>query len=848
MANNNTGKSTDTQANGLSDFEARMEVISTKSHVSGMSTRSEMGPEDGFMMEVADDERGDSNNIAEGSVSRSRATSITSSLTERLTDLEERPTKRARSNRSVATEELDASRASSPLSVEMEPPNGRTNSRKRVNHATSRRTRKDTSSTPPRDSTTISVQPPSTPAGPSLETASALQELNERAANQRAHSPQEPYVASPHNVFRPPPSAALAIFDRPPSPSFYEALQSAGQPAKISTGLQVSTASPNPFSSPNGSTGPKIKLSLSSLKAAASPSAPQSLVADADSALPPRHPRTSISVPQQTHSLVSTDTSPYAIGRIQKGKGKAKINSASAPEAVQNNDYCAACLGIGSFLCCDGCPRSFHFICLDPPLTKDELPDEDKWYCKACRAARRPKTYRSPYTGLFAELLQLMDDCNPKVFKLPEDIRTYFAGVQTLPDGSFGSAVDARPVKFDRAGFPEGRDSYKLKTKGNVVLCYKCKGSAAPVGPGTAQGLSIGRNIVTCDYCPLSWHLDCLDPPAANMPNSQRKWMCPNHAAQVLPKKRLLKHGVEVVNVTQPGQPNNGLVEIIDEEAERRRIAYEHMFINGKRYKVPERIIHLDFWTKLGIKGGSSAVPSSQGSAAISVKTEHQDSHPNEAENYTVESLFGGQSPLSSAPSSHLPSPHQAVLKLPTIEEDPQNVSMDPTVDAAQILLSLSHNGPTADCADRPADDPSRQVNGIQEVQLAAPNPDDPMSTGTLPSTPTLSTTNGHATPASASARKIRLRVSTPIASSLQSVPAAHGVDGSERPHPHADSRDSPIAGSTNWSNQDNDSSASSQAKLSQQDDGDDGSMAEGAVPKQKPGRSTRPTRRSNPR
>lgn len=85
-----------------------------------------------------------------------------------------------------------------------------------------------------------------------------------------------------------------------------------------------------------------------------------------------------------------------------------------------------------------------------------------------------------------------------------------------------------------RAGFPEGRDSYKLKSKGNIVLCYKCKGSAAPVGPGTAQGLSLGRKIVTCDYCPLSWHLDCLEPPAANMPNSQRKWMCPNHAAQVL--------------------------------------------------------------------------------------------------------------------------------------------------------------------------------------------------------------------------------------------------------------------------------------------------------------------------
>lgn len=204
----------------------------------------------------------------------------------------------------------------------------------RVNYSASRRSRRNTSSTPPRDTATISIQPPSTPAGPSPGDASALREFNERPAGQRPHSPQQPYVPSPHNVFRPPPSAALAIFDRPPSPSFYEALQTAGQPTKLSSGLRLNQPSPNPFSSPNGSTGPKIKLSLSSLKAAASPSTPHSAGADGDSTVPPRHPRTSISVPQQTHSLVSTDTSPYAIGRIQKGKGKAKMNPASAPEAV----------------------------------------------------------------------------------------------------------------------------------------------------------------------------------------------------------------------------------------------------------------------------------------------------------------------------------------------------------------------------------------------------------------------------------------------------------------------------------------------------------------------------------
>lgn len=357
MVHNIVEKGTGIQASESSNFGATMDAINMNSHDPRRSTRSQTVTEDGFMMEVADDAEADSNNIAEGSVSRSRATSITSSLTERLTDLEERPTKRARSNRSVPAEELGTSRASSPLSVEMETEsvNGRRGARKRyfpsgcryhnpfadqildfprVNHVASRRPRKDTSSTPPRDTTTISVQPPSTPAGPSPGTASALREFNERPANQRTHSPQEPYVASPHNVFRPPPSAALAIFDRPPSPSFYEALQSAGEPTKIPSGLQVNQPTPNPFTSPNGSTGPKIKLSLSSLKAAASPSTSQSIAADASPALPPRHPRTSISVPQQTHSLVSTDTSPYAIGRIQKGKGKAKMNPASAPEAV----------------------------------------------------------------------------------------------------------------------------------------------------------------------------------------------------------------------------------------------------------------------------------------------------------------------------------------------------------------------------------------------------------------------------------------------------------------------------------------------------------------------------------
>jgi hypothetical protein len=163
---------------------------------------------------------------------------------------------------------------------------------------------------------------------------------------------------------------------------------------------------------------------------------------------------------------------------------------------------------------------------------------------------------------------------------------------------------------------------YKLKSKGKTITCFRCKGSAAPTGPGVAAGVAMGRRMLSCDYCSLHWHLDCLDPPPPTMPHPMRKWMCPNHAQSLLvsglswwrqhldadfcmaselkPKKRTLKTGMTEELVTRPGVKNNGIIEILDPEGERKRIEYENAYINGKRYKVPERIIHLDFWSKIG--------------------------------------------------------------------------------------------------------------------------------------------------------------------------------------------------------------------------------------------------------
>lgn len=34
---------------------------------------------------------------------------------------------------------------------------------------------------------------------------------------------------------------------------------------------------------------------------------------------------------------------------------------------------------------CDGCPRAFHFWCLDPPMEAVDIPEGDmRWFCPSC--------------------------------------------------------------------------------------------------------------------------------------------------------------------------------------------------------------------------------------------------------------------------------------------------------------------------------------------------------------------------------------------------------------------------------------------------------------------------------
>ncbi|KAJ3376062.1 PHD finger protein 12 [Allomyces arbusculus] len=54
---------------------------------------------------------------------------------------------------------------------------------------------------------------------------------------------------------------------------------------------------------------------------------------------------------------------------------------------IVNQDTCFSCRDDGHLLCCEGCPRSFHLICLDPPLAPETAPDGE-WFCRECAISR----------------------------------------------------------------------------------------------------------------------------------------------------------------------------------------------------------------------------------------------------------------------------------------------------------------------------------------------------------------------------------------------------------------------------------------------------------------------------
>ncbi|KAI3405133.2 hypothetical protein KGF56_002089 [Candida oxycetoniae] len=199
-----------------------------------------------------------------------------------------------------------------------------------------------------------------------------------------------------------------------------------------------------------------------------------------------------------------------------------------------NDDFCFSCGRPGVFICCEMCPKSFHFTCCDPPI---EEPPEDDWFCHECIAKRNPSLLPNwNEIGIFGKLLNNLQIQNPKVFELPRRLREEtFIGVTTGDYGAYSDDTEKPEVPVSKtnnglqiAGFNRNPD-LEIETlydsNGNPRLCHKCGDSG-----------QFHRTLIKCDYCPLIYHVDCLDYPMFGPKTIGDKWRCPNHVADLLPR------------------------------------------------------------------------------------------------------------------------------------------------------------------------------------------------------------------------------------------------------------------------------------------------------------------------
>ncbi|KAJ3330680.1 hypothetical protein HDU76_005099, partial [Blyttiomyces sp. JEL0837] len=170
---------------------------------------------------------------------------------------------------------------------------------------------------------------------------------------------------------------------------------------------------------------------------------------------------------------------------------------------AQNDDFCAACLGRGQLLCCDSCPRVFHFGCVEEGFDHNDVIGGN-WECKKCRYLKNNPNYsvkinkkpksiatklKSSKWGsgsiLFGELLEKLEAMNPRVFELPRDIREAYEDVMAHP--LTGDYIDIRETEIS-ATLPQVGRPPKL-TKAPLV---------SPLNFGPIDGCSNDKLDASC--------------------------------------------------------------------------------------------------------------------------------------------------------------------------------------------------------------------------------------------------------------------------------------------------------------------------------------------------------------
>ncbi|RGP80623.1 essential subunit of the histone deacetylase rpd3s complex [Fusarium longipes] len=306
---------------------------------------------------------------------------------------------------------------------------------------------------------------------------------------------------------------------------------------------------------------------------------------------PPKKPRTGLRV----KSSPIKKRGGTAAG-VPRPLGESPSTNGVAKDQVSDNDEdCSACGAAGDVVCCDGCPRSFHFECVGM-IPSDHLPDE--WFCNECLYKRYPS--RMPaFKGVFAAALTNLEKSIPRAFSLPKKLQTRFEGVKAAADGDYEEVTTSKTAKR-KNGYEELPDFFKQRDEGQAVICHGCQKPATDV-----------RAIIPCSICPFYWHIDCLDPPLA-VPPVLKNWRCPLHPEEIMAEVRPLapahrfrkiKGAQTIVPALSRGIKNNGHIEVDwSDESEpetTNNSGWPDPDSFGRAYRLPAKGIVLDFIEQL---------------------------------------------------------------------------------------------------------------------------------------------------------------------------------------------------------------------------------------------------------
>lgn len=276
--------------------------------------------------------------------------------------------------------------------------------------------------------------------------------------------------------------------------------------------------------------------------------------------------------------------------------------SSDYDEESENNDYCHNCNKSGQLLCCDGCVRSFHFSCLNPPLDPAD-PPEGEWYCPKCSISR-------PFRSLLGAMNKRVHD---KEFALSSDLKDYFEGVGTahrnptryeavapsFPRIAPRTLRGSRHADYSDPNLRRLYEKLPNNDKETLIFCIVCGKTSVH-----------GKPIIQCDFCPCSYHLDCTEPMLANppiqscitninqQPDPHRYWMCPNHAyhdlSYFIHDEDGYDHRRRIRSVKRPRLVDIEILPDSDDED----VLMNEIMNGGEKYRVSEKGVKLNFIEK----------------------------------------------------------------------------------------------------------------------------------------------------------------------------------------------------------------------------------------------------------